>query len=231
MAKTKIRGAGTTKRANKTRNARNQTKVSVPRLIDMSPHVYGFPQQLVAKLRYCDTMTLSPSSGSLVKQVFRLNSVFDPDLSGVGHQPLYRDTFAAIYDQYAVISTRIVVTIVNTGSVPIHCGCLVEDDSTSSTSYTTLMEQSTGQHKLVPAQAGSLSSHTFTYDWDCKRHLGIDPFASETYKTAVGSNPTEESDFLVWLQPVDLASSMTNYINVEMDMVVLWTELATPAGS
>lgn len=231
MAKKKTQGSGAKRGTNKTLSKRNQTKVAMPRLVDMSKDVYGFPQQLVSKLRYCDTMNMSPSSGSLVKQVFRLNSVFDPDLSGVGHQPLYRDTFAAIYDQYAVISTRITVTIVNTGSVPIHCGCVVEDDSTSSTSYTTLMEQSTGQHKLIPAQAGSLSSHTFVYDWDCKRHLGIDPFASETYKTAVGSNPTEESDYLVWLQPVDLASSFTTYLNVEMDMVVLWTELTTPTGS
>jgi len=227
-------GKRMTKRASKTRKG-NQNVLAVPkgvpRITGLTGLVYGFPMQLLTRLRYCDTNPLVSTLGGQAKYVLRLNSTFDPDLTSAGHQPLYRDTYAAIYDHYAVISTRVEVTFVNTGSVPLICGCLVEDDSSSSTTTSVLMEQTTGQHKLVPAQAGSLSSHTFVHEWICKRDLGIDPFASETYKTAVGLNPSEDADFVMWAQPVDLASSTTTYITYEMEQTVLWTELTTPTQS
>jgi hypothetical protein len=202
-----------------------------PSLSLTGKNMFGFPTRMLGRLRYVDTLLSDTTSGAIRKQVFRLNSTYDPDLTNAGHQPLYRDTYATIYDQYAVVRCRAIVTVVNAGTVPIHCGIVLEDDSSSSTSYNVLMEMTAAQHKLVPAQLGSLSSHTFVYDWDCQKVLGIDPFASETYKTAVGSNPTEESDLVVWVQPVDLASTQNHYINIELQQEVLWTELSTPTIS
>lgn len=170
------------------------------------------------------------TSGSLAKQVMRWNSTFDPDLTNTGHQPLYRDTFAAIYDQYAVISATIVVKIVNLATAVLVCGVLTEDDASSSSTIQTLMEQGTGQHTILPPQTGSLSSHTFRLKWSCQKMLNIDPFSSETYKTAVGSNPTEESDLVIWATTAD-GSSATPYVTIEMEQVVLWTELQSPTGS
>nr|WPR18655.1 MAG: capsid protein [Chemarfal virus 111] len=186
---------------------------------------------MLTRLRYCDSVPLLSSTGNLGKQVFLLNSTFDPDYTNSGHQPLYRDTYAAIYDQYAVVECNITIKIVNTGTVPIQCGMVIDDDVTTSTNYNVLMEQNNGQHKLIPALTGSLSSGTFTYKWSCQKVLGIDPFASQTYKTAVGSNPSELSTMTVWVQSIDLASSVTTYIQVEIDQLVLWTELATPSVS
>lgn len=186
---------------------------------------------MVTRLRYVDTLPIASTSGALAYQQYRVNSTFDPDYSYAGHQPMYRDTYAAIYSSYAVISCKIKVTIVNTSSVPIHCGVLFDDNLSASSSYTVLMEQNNGKHKLVPALQGSLSSHVFTLQWDAKKMLGIDPYASEMYKTAVGSNPAEDSLLVIWSQPVDLASTITPYINTELEMLVMWSELVTPTGS
>jgi len=182
--------------------------------------------------KYVDTYALISSTGSTPKQVNSCNSIYDPDITGVGHQPLYRDTFAAIYDQYAVVSCKIKATFNNLcATSSFHVGAVMDDDSTSSTSVTTLMEQNLGKNLLLPPLSGSLSSRTITLNFDCKKHLGIDPYTSQTYKTSQGSNATEGFDVIFWAAPADGATSGTVQLNVEMEYLVLFTELATPTGS
>jgi hypothetical protein len=156
----------------------------------------------------------------------RWNSTYDPDATGTGHQPLYRDTFAGIYSHYAVISAAAVITFINTSTVPLLVGVCNEDDLTAGTDARLLMEMSKGQHKLLPPLTGSLSSITFNIDWDCKKNLSIDPYTSEDYKSFVGENPSEESSLVLWATTVD-GSSATGYSNVSMVQHVLWSELTT----
>lgn len=190
----------------------------------------GFPHAMVCQLRYVDTFALTITSGSLAKQVMRWNSTFDPDFTGTGHQPLYRDTYASIYDQYAVVRAHVEVKFVNPSNSTVVCGIVGEDDTSSSTTVNTLCEQATGQHTILPALTGSLSSQVFTMAWDCKEVLHIDPFTSELYKTAAGSNPTEESNFVVWATNFDATSSAVT-AHVTLVQEVLWTELTSPTQS
>jgi hypothetical protein len=231
-------GRGTTKRSARRRNAgpKNSSMNSVPRDVTRfvaggSGSVFGFPNKVLTRLRYTDTIAMVGTSGAIAKQLFRLNSTFDPDYTGTGHQPLYRDTYASLYDHYAVVETRVHVKLVNNGDIPVNCGILVDDDATSSTTTTVLMEQNNGQSRVVPAKTGALSTVDFRYNWSCQKILGIDPFASETYKTAVGSNPTEESYLVIWNQAADVTTTSGVYAYVELEMLVLWTELTTPTSS
>jgi hypothetical protein len=193
--------------------------------------VFGFPDKMLTKLRYVDTYSVTITAGSIGKQVMYLNSVFDPDNTGVGHQPLYRDTYAAIYDQYAVVKVSCTVKFMNlAGADSVICGIVLDDDNSTSSTVNTLCEQNHGQHTILPPMSGSLSTHTFTYHWDCKSVLGIDPFASETYKTPVGSNPTEVSSLLIWATDTG-GASISVPVHFQMEQTILWTELSTPTQS
>jgi len=198
----------------------------------LSKNIFGFPTKLVTKLRYCDIHQLTSTAGSIGKQLYNINSTFDPDQTGTGHQPMYRDTYAGIYDQYAVVSAKItVIFISNAATSAMLVGTVVDDDSSTSSTFQTLCEQSTGEHYLIPNSTGSLNNHKFVINWSAKNHLGIDPYASETYKTAVASNPTEISTLLCWAYPADGSSTTSTTIFVEVEQTVLWTELATPVQS
>lgn len=203
---------------------------NVAMMVSKAGPTYGFPHQLLTKLRYHDNPSVSSTAGSIGKYVFRWNSTFDPDFTGVGHQPLYRDTFAGIYDQYAVVSATATIKFTNTTGNPWLVGVLSEDDSTSSTTVSVLCEQAEGQHKLLPPLTGSISSGTFTATFDARKRLGIDPFTSETYKTAVGNNPTEESDLVIWGHD-PTGGSGTLIFDIELVQTVLWTELTSPTQS
>lgn len=217
------------------KNRQRKTLATKPRTIESlslrMPLHFGFPPQMLTRLRYCETYPLTSTSGSIGKQVMNLNSTFDPDQSGVGHQPLYRDTYAAIYDQYAVVSAKITASFVVNSTQACICGVVIDDDATTATSASTLMEQNLGIHQLVSQATGSPNSWTVSMEWDCKKHLGVDPFASLTYKTQVGGNPTELVNCLLWAVPADQLATTVTWVNVTLEQTVLWTELQTPTAS
>jgi hypothetical protein len=195
-------------------------------------NVFGFPPRILTKLRYVDTYSLTSTAGSLAKQLFTVNSMYDPDVTGTGHQPLYYDTFASIYDHYAVVSAHIKITFnSNATTSSVIVGGVYDDDTFTSTNVNVLMEQTTGKHLFLPNNAGSLSSKTITLDWNCEKMLGIDPYTSQSYKTAVGSNPSEQSTLLVWAVPADLSSTTTTSVMVEIEFQTLFSELSTQSIS
>lgn len=53
-------------------------------------------------LQYSQTITFTAAAGTFVLQQFRSNSVFDPDLTGAGTQPLEHDQLAALFNRYRV---------------------------------------------------------------------------------------------------------------------------------
>jgi len=55
---------------------------------------------------------LNPGAGANARYLFRANSIFDPDHSGVGHQPYGHDNLQSIYKQYVV--DKAVITLVPT---------------------------------------------------------------------------------------------------------------------
>ena len=59
----------------------------------------GFPDQLVVKLKYTDQINLTNIVG-YGSYVYRMNSLFDPDLTGSGHQPLGFDQYAQLYRSF-----------------------------------------------------------------------------------------------------------------------------------
>lgn len=192
--------------------------------------MFGFPDKLLARLRYHDSSTITSTTGGIASYKFRINSCFDPNQTGVGHQPLYYDTYNTIYDHYSVVSARAIVRFTNTNTSPFFVGVTVDDDSAASTNVDTIIEQSHSNSALLTPLTGSKSEKIFTLNWDCEKVLGINPFASETYKTAVGSNPAEESYLIVYAATTDNSTNTINF-DVILEMNVLFTELTTPTQS
>lgn len=191
----------------------------------------GFPDRLRCKLKYCDNLTLTSTTGSIGKYFFRANSINDPDLTGTGHQPLYHDTFSAIYDQYAVISSHIVITAINRSTTDAALMALVkEDDGTGTTTVQTLLEAGHARYKLLTPLSGSSSKVILKQNFSAKKFLAIDPFTSQTYKTNFGSNPSEDAD---WMLSLVAYNSATLTVDFEVTIIYdcLFTELQTPTQS
>lgn len=191
----------------------------------------GFPNKLRCKLKYFETPNITSTTGGLTKHIWNANSIFDPNDTGTGHQPLYHDTFASLYDHYAVISSKIIITIVNrstTDSALVSLG--PEDDNSASSTTSTLVEQVGSKSKVLTPLSGSKSEQILTGVFGAKKVLSIDPFTSQSYKTAFGSNPSELSTWVLSVTAFNAATLTCDY-TVQIIYDVLFSELSTPTQS
>jgi hypothetical protein len=70
-----------------------------PRLTFLDPHMY-------ITLRYAENVSASVITVAGSNQIFRLNSIFDPNAAVGGTQPYGYDQVSALYNRYRVLKTR-----------------------------------------------------------------------------------------------------------------------------
>jgi hypothetical protein len=114
-----------TRKQNKNK-AKKPQKQKVPETIP-SHHLvlsrrqgYVFPQHLRRTLRYADLVSLTSTLGGTAFYQFRANSLFDPDLSGTGHQCRFYDQLCSStgpYTTYRVHAVSVRLSIPPTGAI------------------------------------------------------------------------------------------------------------------
>lgn len=100
---------------------------------------FGFPDRLKCTLKY-RSIGMAFSGVSPAAQVFRMNSLFDPDLTNAGHQPQEFDQLSAVYGQYCVVGSVLKAEVQCNANVDfdgVACYC---DANTSSNTVQTLGE-------------------------------------------------------------------------------------------
>lgn len=74
-----------------------------------------FAQRYISKMKYSDTFTLTLAGNG--NYIYNLNSIFDPNRTGIGHQPYGHDTLATLYNRYRVINCSYNISFYSGGSV------------------------------------------------------------------------------------------------------------------
>jgi len=94
-----------------TESENNNDKKVVQTLWKYSPTSYDNEKIVVLPYAMFAATTSAASTVNAIQQ-FKINSVYDPDLTGAGNQPLGRDTWSAIYNYYKVLETHVNVSII-----------------------------------------------------------------------------------------------------------------------
>lgn len=114
---------------------KNRYTVTVPKSI-----TGGFAPRLKCNLVYCDVYGATAATGSDIRQ-YNLNSIFDPDRSGTGHQPMGHDQLGQIYNRYRVNSCTVTVHWTLTGANGAVMALLGNNTTSGFTNYTDMLEQ------------------------------------------------------------------------------------------
>lgn len=88
------------------RSRRSARAMNVPRLYPV------FPERRVVRLKYHDTINLDPGF-NIASHSFSANGLYDPDVTGTGHQPLFFDNMMLQYGRYEVVQSRITCVFLN----------------------------------------------------------------------------------------------------------------------
>jgi len=163
--------------------------------------LYGYPQNVITKLRYCDYGAFANTT-SAAGYNYRANSVFDPDQTATGHQPLYFDNFAAVYNRYRVLGSIIRVKFTpqadKTGTnIAAQGGPWIVgiNGTTDTTNYATVgptrMEVNDATWELLGARSGGTDVVEVISTYSPDKTLGK-PADDDVVSAAVSASPSQQ---------------------------------------
>lgn len=196
------------------------------RSINMMGNPSGFPQSRRAMLRYSDKITITSTAGTIGTHLFRANGIYDPDWSGVGHQPMGRDLYANLFNHYVVVGARISVKALGGQASSPQAGYvgvyLTDDTSTGYTDFTGYIEAKRGSWQALAYQRNSrsvnckFSARNFFNVKDVKDNV-------DRIGAGVGADPGEAAFFAICYQ--DLDAGTTDLVAlVTIDYIVDFSE-------
>jgi len=182
-----------------------------------------FPIRMVAKMRYCETVSIASSLVPVTSVNFACNSIYDPNLSGTGHQPYGHDTYASIYNQYTVLASKITFRVAASASGVLTWGGGIEDTVGTTLNVDTWAERPT--YKVLSGRLPSTEEATLTLYWNRnKRFPGKDVYRE--LSAPFGTNPSEIEVFNLVCQTNTASSALgTQYCFVEIEYIVEMYEL------
>lgn len=187
---------------------------------------FGFPMHMRTKLKYVAPLTLSSVAGVIASNTYSANGIFDPDVTGVGHQPLGRDKLAAIYGTYQVINSWIKVTSslsVGFAATPgIRFGILRTPFNAIASIGSSVMEIGSDVVKKVVLVAPPIQPQCFMRTDGIAQYLGLNT-NDDTLLAAMGSNPTgSQLYYIVWmsgLTDADTTGSVAFTVEIVYDVL------------
>lgn len=168
------------------------------------------PAQIIVPLKYVsDLIQLTCTAGASATHLFNLNNVFDPDRSGVGHQPLGRDEWSAFYGVYRVLSSSITIWMKNaTDNKPFRLVLGANGITTGALGI------DAGQEGRQRVKIGGHDNAIVKFGMFTKMHDAFNIPASQyynadAYRASTGAAPARQGVWQIYAQPFD-ESTQTN---------------------
>jgi len=192
----------------------------------------GFPKKVQFTHKYSENVALTAALGVFTPFAFACNGLYDPNLSGTGHQPYYFDQMAALYNHYTVIGSKIHITVVPKADTEqvFQVALYINDDaSTSLTDINGIAEQSLGRIQTIPADSDKVTH--LTAKWSAKKTFGGSILGNDNLQGNSGANPSELSTYIFAIQGITGLDLIEAYVNVQVEYIAVWEELKDIAQS
>lgn len=213
----------------KRRAKRGRKRHSSTRILSKVPmgHSFGFPKNNIVQLRYCTQVQLVDVTGGILDiHAFSANNIYDPDVTGTGHQPLGRDQWALYYNHYRVIKSAITVKLTTTSvgsGAPIMTGIYLADDVTAPAEWTTLAES--GRSNPIMHTPGNTESHILKSSYGQARFYKGQGINQSSLGAPIGSPPSDNAYYIIYAQSADEESTyIARSYSVTIDYIVNFSE-------
>lgn len=184
---------------------------------------YGFPPKMHMQLRYSDSYPLATSIGAVIPYQWRLNSLQDFDLTGAGHQPMFRDNMVGIYSSYKVIGVRIQASFTVVGAPAL---ISVRATSESGVPTNIALEGERPGGKLMQVCEGQVVRMRKYFDIATVLGLTKRQYADDfEYLTPQGVNPAQEAILTIAMQPSDFVTRSQVNVQITATFYVAYYDL------
>ena len=189
-------------------------------------------------LKYHDDLVINVSGTGGSNYLYSCNSIYDPDYTGVGHQPLGRDQFADFYDRYVVLGSKITVTFkcrendssTNDDDAMVNCGIsVIANHGETMTQNSTFQENNkTTYTQLVPQQPMGRVTKKFS----AKQFFGANVVDYEKVGATVTDSPINQAFYQIRMwNPTSNTQNRYVYANVALSYIVQFRERKVISGS
>lgn len=175
-----------------------------------------FPSRYITNLKYSETFSVGTTLG-VSKYQFRLNSIFDPNLTGTGHQPYGHDELSDLYNRYRVISASYVVTVAPNiaGSTRLLCCIPSNEDIALPGELEQIMERPSARFRTLIGGQLPCTLRGKCYIPKLVGRTRAQYMADDRYQAAFGASPQEDALLNIFIQDIsESTSAVTNFVNV-----------------
>lgn len=165
--------------------------------------------------------------------VFSANGLYDPNITGVGHQPLGFDQLMLMYNHYTVIGARITVDFVNNDTTyNQYVGIKIAASPSPSTDLATVLENGNCVYTLLGQAGNDNDMATLSYGTSIGKFLTKKNVLDEDdLKGTNAANPEEQVYFHVFGAPNTAQDAGTISLGVRIDYIAVLHEPTTLSKS
>lgn len=191
--------------------------------------------RMLTKMRFVEHTTLNPAIGTIANHTYRANGLFDPNYTGVGHQPYGFDQLVGVstgtgfYQKYRVLGAKITAMFMTYGTSigdNYVVGIQGTDESTIfSPSTFDIIESGKSRWNYLTNSASTKSSCKVTSTFGGAKFFGPLYKTDTIFQGSFSTDPARQFYFHVFAAPVNPADD-PNPINVvvTIDYIVELTQ-------
>lgn len=175
-----------------------------------------------AMLRYMENaLAITSTTGSVGTYVFSANGMYDPNITGTGHQPMGFDQIMLSYNHYVARHAKIQVLFRNTSTtypVVVLSRCAA---ATAVTDQQRILEEGNYvKTALLPAGVQGCTK-ILALDMNIAKFGGVDDLLDrDDYQGDTAANPVEQSYFHIQVFTEDFTTATVNFeVIIEYDAV------------
>jgi len=175
---------------------------------------------------YTESILLNASAGTPADYVFSANGLYDPNISGTGHQPYAYDQLAAVYNESTVIASKCTITSWNNQSgLPFWLSLALRDDPSAITNDVSAVRETPGiVSKLLGPAASGDSVGSVTVSFDAKKFFDVKEPTDCAELRGGSVNPIEQAYYHVMLIPQNGVDDLgQNVVTVDIEYTAVWT--------
>lgn len=180
------------------------------------------PQRYICKMKYADIASIGLGGGTYAPYVMNLNSIFDPNRTGVGHQPYGHDTFLTLYNRYRVISCsyRICAHVADT-TISLQLAVIPTNEAVNPGTISEVRENPRCKYVIQAPQQDIKYVSGKVYIPSLMGRTKSQYMADDRYQATMGASPNELALLTMYAGPTNEGTSTATVIfNIELEYTV-----------
>lgn len=216
----------------------SKRKAAARKRVIVNKALQPIAQRYICKMKYCDTFTLD-TTGSIpgvVVHRFRLNSIYDPNLTSGGHKPYGFDQLLGfpnavpatqgLYNRYRVISCSYNIYAAPTAGQNVQVTALPANEAVGTTigvNGSALREQPRAKYVTQTTGAPIKLLKGRVYIPSLVGRTKAQYMADDRYQAAYNENPLEAAILNVYLNEIGDASGISTAVQARLNIEMTYT--------